>query len=72
MPTEVTDLLLDMMNELKADVQSLRKQMHEEHAELSERVGRLEHDGRVTRWMFGAGGALLMFTARELLPKLLT
>ena len=69
MPKEVTDLLIDGLTEVKVQIQEMRKEMHEEHKALTERVVRLEHQERITRWLFAAGGALIMLTARELIPR---
>ena len=70
LPKEVSDLIYDSIGELKQDIKNLHTQMHKEHAELGERVTTLEYQAKITKWFFGAGGALLTLVVREIIPKI--
>ena len=71
MPAEVQDLILKRLDTLDADVRSLREQMRKEHAELKETVIKLQHSERITRWIWAACGAGVMYAIRELVTRLL-
>lgn len=78
MPTEVTDVLIKQMEDLKEDLKGLREQMTKDHAALSEKVSalsdrvlKLEHHERVVRWVFAVGGTAGGFLMREVLGRLL-
>ena len=81
MSPEVYDLLVDSIKEIKTDISSLRTKietdianlrdkMQQEHKTLGDRVGRLEHHEKFTRYLFGGGAALITLTLRELIPKI--
>lgn len=76
MSTEVVDLLQKSVDDLKVEMQRMHSQLREDHIEvnrkltsLSERVQSLEYSERLTRWIFGGGGAVLALVIRELLVK---
>ena len=78
MSTEVVDLLQKSVDDLKVEMQRMHSQLREDHIEvnrklvsLSERVQALEHSEKITRWLFGGGGAVLALCARELIVKYL-
>ena len=70
MSEKVQDLILKRLDEVSDHIDALRTQMHKEHAELRERVIRLEHDNKVTRWIWAGAGAVLAVCIRELLPRI--
>lgn len=69
-PKEAIDFISDSISELRQDIRNLHIQMHNEHTELGKRVTSLEYQGKITKWIFGAGGALLTLVLREIVPKL--
>lgn len=75
---EVVDLLQKTNDEIKAELLRVNSQLRADHVEvnrklvaLSERVQSLEHSEKITRWLFGGGGAILALCARELIVKYL-
>ena len=70
MPKEQIDIIEEGLNELKADVRGLREQMTKDHQALLERVIRLEHHEKLTRWFFAIGGTAGGFIIRELLGRI--
>ena len=78
MPKDTFDFLTETLGEVKTELRNLRHTMQEEHkalsekvTQLSERVLRLEHEEKVTRWFFAGGGAVIAIVMRELIPKVL-
>ena len=76
MPKEAIDYLDERMTEFFQELREMRTMMHREHRELSEkqdelkdRVSKLEHDGKVTRWVFSGWGLLFGFLIRELIRR---
>ena len=67
MATEVQQLMLKQIEELRVEMKELRESMRE----LSERVVHIEHQEKVTRVYFAGGGALAALVLRELIPRLL-
>lgn len=65
--TDVQQLMLKQIEELRSDVSHLRESMRE----LSERVVHLEQQEKVTRIYFACGGGLAALVLREIVPKLL-
>lgn len=70
-PPEVYNLILDSIKEVKSDIANLRDKMGQEHKELGDRVGKLEHDERVTRYIFCGAATLITLLLREFIPKIL-
>ena len=68
--TELNNMLIKQLDELRADVRKMEERMAQEHKELSERVMKLEHDARVTRWIFALGGTIGGFLLRQMLSGL--
>lgn len=78
MHQDTFDLFTKVMADLHTEVRELRKTMHNEHQQLADkvdsltqRVARLEHEERITRWIFAGIGAGIALLLREVLPKLL-
>ena len=68
MPQEQINILLDGQKELRKDIETMRNEMHTEHKQLGERVTGLEHSAKITRWVFGFTGGMIMLIAREIVP----
>lgn len=76
MSAEVVALLQKSVDELKAELLRVNRQLRADHIEvnrklvaMSERVASLEHAMKVNQWLFSAGGAIVALVARELLVK---
>ena len=72
MPQEVVDLLIQGQRELKEEIEKLRETMQREHKELSDRVLSLEHNEKITRWIFAAGGTVAGFLIREVVQRIVS
>ena len=68
---EVTDMLISRIDDLKQDLHEFRKQMSAEHKDLLERVIKLEHEEKFTRYVFACVGGVIALIAREVIPKLI-
>lgn len=77
-PKEITDLLYDLVSEVKNEVRDMRNDMRQEHEKLEKEVinlgkevNTLQHQEKITRWIFCGIGALLTLAVRELIPKII-
>ena len=78
MPIEAVEILAERLTDMSHEIRLMRQQMGKEHkdladsvAKLSARVAKLEYDEKITRWLFGAGGALVAIALKEGVPLLL-
>ena len=72
----MVDFLADSVRRLEASLEAARLQMEREHkelrqavAEMDKRIQSLEQSEKITRWLFGGGGAVLALCLRELLVR---
>ena len=73
MPTEVTDLILTQLAEIKAEANQMHDQIlrriddvDDDVQKWRERITTLEVHERHMRWVFAAAGGVTMLLAREL------
>ena len=69
-------LLIENQRKLENDIAELRKIMSTEHKDLaakvnllSDRISALEHQEKVTRWVFAVVGTVGGFLVREVLAR---
>ena len=74
---EVQALILKRIDELRDEQRETRQLMSKEHNALGEkfdglstRVQKLEHDNKITRWVFSAWGVLFGFLIREVVRRI--
>ena len=75
MSTEVQDLILQQLDDIRKQaekdrallLQELRK-LDEDFAGLRERIIHIEHEAKTMRWIFAGAGGVVALILREVIP----